>query len=204
RAGDRVERGQLLAQVDPSLAVADVQSARASTKDIEEQLEQARHEAARLEGSNPELVSALEVERAVSRVAALEAQRANARASVSTARGALSRHRVVAPFDGVVAARNVDPGHWVSAGSPLLELVGDKAVEVIVQMEPEVALSIADGQAATLVRGRVSLPATVIGVVRSVDPATRTMQVRLAPSEVPDFLVPGSTLDVAFELERSG
>src|SRR5690606_11873637 len=44
----------------------------------------------------------------------------------------------------------------------------------------------------------------VLGVVRSGDPTTRTMQLRLAPAEVPDFLIPGSIVDVAFRLERGG
>ncbi|MCA9615758.1 MAG: efflux RND transporter periplasmic adaptor subunit, partial [Myxococcales bacterium] len=204
REGDRVRRGDLLVGVDPNLARSTLRSAEATRARTLEELAQAEREAARLSAAGNQAVAAVEVERARSLRESLMAQQASAEAAIAGARETLSRHRIVAPFDGVVATRHVDPGDWVTAGSPAVELVGDRSVEVLVRATPEIGLLVSEGHPATLVRGGERVDARVAGVVRAIDPATRTVQLRVEPSDVPAWLVPGTVLDVELELEREG
>jgi RND family efflux transporter MFP subunit len=204
REGDRVRRGDLLVGIDPDLARSSLRTAEAARARTVEELAQAEREAERLASAGDQAVAAVEVERARSLREALIAQRASAEAAIAGARESLARHRVTAPFDGVVARRAVDPGDWVTAGTAVVELVGDRAVEVLTRATPEIGLALEEGHPATLLRGGERVSARVVGVVRAIDPATRTVQVRVEPIDVPEWLVPGTVIDVEVELERAG
>jgi RND family efflux transporter MFP subunit len=203
REGDRVEAGQLLVRLNPGLARADVQAAQASAQRTETERAQAIRDAERFERAGVRTVAASEIERAAAQARALGAQSQTAGAQLARARASLDRHRVIAPFAGVVSARHVDPGDWVSPGAPVLELVSDDAVEILVRVEPELLDDVAVGTLATVSRGERSTPAEVTGVVRALDPITRTAQLRLLPTAVP-WLLPGAAADVRFELLHEG
>lgn len=204
REGDRVRRGELLVGIDPDLARSSLRTAEAARARTLEELAQAEREAERLSGAGDQAVAAVEVERARSARESLVAQRASAEAAIAGARESLARHRVVAPFDGVISRRAVNPGDWVTAGTAVVELVGDRAVEVLARATPDIGLALEEGHAATLMRGGERVAANVVGVVRAIDPATRTVQVRLEPVDVPPWLVPGTVVDVEVEIERAG
>jgi RND family efflux transporter MFP subunit len=204
REGDRVSRGDLLVGIDPDLSRSSLRTAEAARARTLEELAQAEREAERLSAAGDQAVAAVEVERARSLRESLIAQRASAEAAIAGARESLARHRVVAPFDGVVARRAVDPGDWVTAGTAVVDLVGDRAVEVLARATPEIGLALEEGHPATLLRGGERVNARVVGVVRAIDPATRTVQVRVEPIDVPEWLVPGTVVDVEVALERAG
>ena len=63
--------------------------------------------------AGPDIAAAAEIEQANSERKRAGAERGRLRAAEAEARAELGRHRVTAPFDGVVAARHVDPGDWV-------------------------------------------------------------------------------------------
>lgn len=204
REGDRVEAGQVLVRIDPDLAQANLRAAEAASRRVRTEREQAARDAARFEAAGPRTVAQLEIDRAVSQASALEAQSESSGAEVARARATLERHRVIAPFDGVVAARRLDPGDWVNPGTPALELVADGQTEVLVRVEPDLLEDVEVGTEATISRGAHTARALVSGVVRALDPATRTAQLRLAPSEAAPWLLPGAAVDVRFELVHGG
>ncbi|MBX3270326.1 MAG: efflux RND transporter periplasmic adaptor subunit [Sandaracinaceae bacterium] len=204
REGDRVARGDVLLRIDPGLARASLTAAQASERRTLTEREQASRDAERFAAAGPTAVSRTEIERAATQADALAAQREAARAEVSRARESLDRHRVVAPFAGVIAARTVDPGDWVQSGLVVLELVADADLEVLVRVEPELLDDVAEGHEVSLVRGGRAAPARVAGVVPALDPATRTAQLRLVPSEPIPWLYPGSTTDVRLTIVRGG
>ncbi|MDX1593942.1 MAG: HlyD family efflux transporter periplasmic adaptor subunit [Gammaproteobacteria bacterium] len=72
----------------------------------------------------------LAVDGADARLAQLEARRARRVAELDAAELALERSRVIAPFDGLVAAVHVAPGDRVQVGAPLLEIYPRDALEV--------------------------------------------------------------------------
>ncbi|MFK7985046.1 MAG: efflux RND transporter periplasmic adaptor subunit [Sandaracinaceae bacterium] len=204
RVGDRVTEGQLLVRIDGDLAAADVSAARANAARSQAEADQAANDAERFDEAGARTVAEVEIERARSQAGALSAARDRARAELSRARQTLQRARVVAPFDGVVSARRVDPGAWVAAGTPLLDLVVEDRTEVFVRVEPRALADVEVGQSATLSNGEHEASASVAGVVRALDPATRTGQLRLRPTGDATWLLPGEAVDVRITLSRDG
>lgn len=205
REGDRVRRGQTLLRVDARLARASLQAAEASRQAIASSREQATREAERFARAGRDVVSELEIERARSQATTRTAENQSSTAEVARARATLARHTVVAPFDGTVTARLVDPGDWVSPGTPAIELIADGETEIFARVEPDLLDDLEVGTPSTLVRGDARVDAQVAGIVRALDPATRTAQVRLVPSgDAPSWLLAGAAVDVVFNLEHQG
>jgi RND family efflux transporter MFP subunit len=63
-------------------------------------------------------------------LAAASANRDAAQAQVQRAELDLQRTRLLAPYDGIVSARSVDPGQFVSRGSPIGQIHGIESVDV--------------------------------------------------------------------------
>jgi RND family efflux transporter MFP subunit len=203
RVGDHVKRGDLLVEVDPSLATARVRAAAASKEAGAAQLERARRDAERLSGAGPDIAAAAEIEQATSEKKRAAAERERLKAAEAEARAQLGRHRVTAPFDGVVANRNVDPGDWVDPGVEVIELIDDRGIEVLSSIPPEVATFLSVGDKASLeLKGRTTI-ATIQGIVPALDTQSRTVRLRLVPDEPMAWLLPGAAVDVALTIERS-
>lgn len=203
REGDHVMPGQVLVRVDPSLAKARLHAAQAGAKQSVVEYEQAAREQDRA-ANLQNVLSKSEIEADQARAQALASRATSQRASVKEAKAVLRRLQVVAPFDGVVARRQVDPGDWVDPGDPVLRLLADNKLEILVRAAPALAPHVEAGQD-VLVRGEGGeVEARVLGVVRALDPATRTITVRVAPEAAPPWLLAGSVVDVDFVVERRG
>jgi RND family efflux transporter MFP subunit len=203
RVGDKVKRGDLLVEVDPSLAAARVRAASASKQAGSAELERARRDAERLNVAGPDIAAAAEIEQANSERKRAGAERGRLRAAEAEARAELGRHRVTAPFDGVVAARHVDPGDWVDPGVQVIELIDDRDVEVLASVPPDVARFLSVGDKATFGRRSEKTGATIRGIVPALDAESRTVRVRLVPDEATTWLLPGAAVDVLLTIERS-
>ncbi|TSE31872.1 efflux RND transporter periplasmic adaptor subunit [Tepidimonas charontis] len=138
---DRVRQGQVLVVLDTAKLQDQVDSARAAVAVAEAQVAQAdagaaeaRAALARLEEvarlSGGQTPSAAELDSARAALARAEAAQRSARASVqqaranlSTAETNLSKASIRSPIDGVVLARNVDPGNAVAASLQAVTLL---------------------------------------------------------------------------------
>ncbi|MDO6617882.1 efflux RND transporter periplasmic adaptor subunit [Pseudomonadota bacterium] len=131
-AGGIVKQGQALAQIEPSDYEADFIQAEASLAQAYAALneEVARGEVAKIEfkdfddGLPPELGL---------RIPQLKKEQANvkyAKAALARAQRNLERTVIRAPFDGLIKARNVDLGQYVSLGTNLGELYDISIAEV--------------------------------------------------------------------------
>jgi membrane fusion protein (multidrug efflux system) len=107
--GAGVRRGQMLVQLDDTLQQAEVSQAQA-------QLSIARANTRR----NQELVAQGFVAQRVLEESAANQQVAEAQLALAQAR--LGRMRIVAPFDGTVGLRTVNPGDYVKDGADLVNL----------------------------------------------------------------------------------
>lgn len=203
RVGDRVKQGDLLVEIDPSLASARVRAASASKQAGSAQFERAQRDAERLTVAGPDIAAAAEIEQATSERKRAGAERGRLKAAEAEARVTLGRHRVKAPFDGVIANRRVDPGDWVDPGVEVIELIDDRGVEVLASVPPEVSRFLALDDKATLTRKGESTAATLVGIVPALDAESRTVRLRLAPDEPPAWLLPGAAVDVILTIERS-
>ncbi len=203
RVGDRVQQGDLLVDIDPSLASARVRAAAASKQAGSAQFERARRDAERLSVAGPDIAAAAEIEQATSERKRAGAERGRLKAAEAEARAQLGRHRVKAPFEGVVANRRVDPGDWVDPGVEVIELVDDRGVEVLASIPPDVARYLSIDDKASLSRQGETTTATVLGIVSALDSESRTVRLRLAPDEPRSWLLPGAAVDVLLTIERS-
>ena len=126
----RVRRGQVVAELEPSLFETQVEQARASVTRLEAdvrraevQLEDAQQKLARArELADRELISASDLDAADVNARVAEAALRAAHAQVMQARASLHQsevnlaHTVItAPIDGIVISRNVDVGQTVAA-----------------------------------------------------------------------------------------
>lgn len=203
RVGDRVKRDELLVEIDPSLAAARFRAAAASKEAGAAQLERAQRDAERLSVAGPDIAARAEIEQATSERKRAAAERGRLTAAEAEARAELGRHRVIAPFDGVVASRHVDPGDWVDPGVETIELIDDGEVEVLASIPPDIASLLSVGGKASLERKGDSTLATIAGIVPALDTESRTVRLRLVPDEPAVWLLPGAAVDVRLTIERS-
>ncbi len=205
REGDRVAQGTLLVAIDTSLVTARLRSLQASKRRGSTQLKQATRDANRATTLGSGIIPQAEIERERTTKKALQAEVRGLSAQARQAEAELQRHRVEAPFDGVVAARTIDPGDWVRSGQQVLDIVATDKVEVLVGVTPALLAYIAEGDSATLHGPEgAKVEAEIVGIVRALDSKTRTARVRLTPREIPPWLLPGAAVDVAFYVRRAG
>jgi len=122
--GDRVAEGDLLIELDDELAGLALSSARAESQEAEARLAEARRrlEEARSVGAGRN-IAATEVRARESEVATADATLQRLNAAQQRQSALVRRHRIEAPFEGVIQTRHTDLGEWVTPGDPLLELV---------------------------------------------------------------------------------
>jgi RND family efflux transporter MFP subunit len=119
--------------------------------------------------------------------------------------------RVVAPFDGVITARNIEQGDLVNGGSgndskSLFSLAQSNVLRVQVEVPQSAALAIKGGQQATLTvqeRPGRRYVATVTRTAESIDVAARTMLTEVQVDNRDGSLVPGMYGEVNFDITAS-
>jgi RND family efflux transporter MFP subunit len=197
REGDPVRRGQVLVTMDASqfLASADRDSAglRAAEHEIasaQSDLDLARANYKRLDYLfQKEIISAREYDDAKAKLdsagARLELARANreqAAASLNQQKILLGYTSVLAPFDGVVTERRVDPGALATPGLPLLtvEEAGHYRLEVTVDERDLKYVQLGKTVAAAFDSlDGPPLSSKIVQIVPAADPASRSFIVKL-------------------------
>lgn len=125
----RVQRGQVLFEIDRARFALALQQAQANAAAIRATLGQARREAARSQQLS-EIVAKEVVEEGLAKVQQGEAALAQAESAVDLARLNLERTRVVSPVDGYVNDRLPRLGDYVSTGRPVMSMVDEKSFHV--------------------------------------------------------------------------
>jgi len=206
--GSPVQAGQVLAEIDaPELdqqlrqAEADVATARAN-RDI------ADVTAERWRGlRSTDSVSKQEADEKISLAATGAAQLQSAEANVQRLRELYSFKKIVAPFAGVVTARNTDVGQLISAGSSsgpeLFRIADTRRLRVYVHVPQTYAAAMRPGLVAQVVvpdRPGKTYDATLERTSSALDAASRTLLAQLTIDNSQNELLPGSYAEVHFEL----
>jgi RND family efflux transporter MFP subunit len=206
--GARVHKGQVLAdietpEVDQQLrqAQADLAVAEANRKLADVTAERWR----RLRATDS--VSKQEADEKVSAAQASDAQVLAARANVLRLRELSGFERVVAPFDGVITARNTDIGQLIDAGSgsgtALFRIADTHRLRLYVRVPQEDAAAMKPGMEAELRlpdRPGVTYDASLATTASAIDPVTRTLMVELFVNNTKGELLPGAYTEVHFRL----
>jgi RND family efflux transporter MFP subunit len=212
--GAHVRKGDLLAEIE--------------TPEIDQQLDQSRAELERMQ-ANADLAGvtsnrwqALLAKHAVSQQEA-DQTRANyiaAQAAVDASKANVRRleqlqsyERIIAPFDGIITARNTDIGDLIDAGSgaanprELFHMDATHKLRVYVAVPEVDSDGIHDGDSATLTQDSspdVRIPGTIVRNANAIDHATRTLNVEVDVDNAKGVLRPGAYVFVHFHLPAIG
>jgi RND family efflux transporter MFP subunit len=118
--GDKVKQGQVLALLEVPELVAQLHMAQGKLQQAQADYENAHLLYTRILGvikQRPNLVAQQDIDTAQSKDAATQAAIAAAKAEVERYDTLINYTKIVAPFDGVVTKRYVDPGALVQAGT---------------------------------------------------------------------------------------
>ncbi|WP_429927179.1 efflux RND transporter periplasmic adaptor subunit [Achromobacter xylosoxidans] len=191
--GERVEHGQVLAELDDTDYRLQLREAEVALRTMEADV--ARRRGLRDEG----ILAPAAVEQA-------EAQLASARANRDAAARQVGFTRLRAPYEGVVARRLAAAGSVVPAGQPVLRMQDADVIEVIVDIPERVAARLPFGPG-LVARGRVLAldglqPMTLAYREHAAAPDAQSRAYRLALRGAPPpgaNVLPGMAVQVAID-----
>ena len=205
--GQRVKRGDLLAQLDPQDLRLATQAAQAQVTQAQTSRDLAVNELQRAQSLKEQnFISGVEVDRRQATLNAAQAQVAQVQAQLKAQSNQSGYSDLVAPMAGTITAVEAEPGQVVAVGATIVRIAQDGPLDVWFSVPESSIAAIGVGSAAQV---RVwSTGAVYQGSVREkgalADPVTRTFQIKLALE--PDVRLPlGSTVTViARDLSSKG
>ena len=184
--GQRVEAGQVLAQLDPQDYKLAADAARAQMRAAGTNRDLAAADYKRYkELKEQNFISGAELERRDATFKAAQAQFEQAQSQLEVQGNQANYASLVADVSGIVTAVEAEPGQVVAAGTPVVRIAADGMRDVVFSVPEDKVTSITPGMLVK-VRGwaqeaqTASTVAKVREVSASADPATRTYQVKLA------------------------
>jgi RND family efflux transporter MFP subunit len=208
--GSRVRKGDLLAEIE--------------TPEVDQQLLQSRAELERMQ-ANQDLagvtsnrwqsllakhaVSTQEADQAKSNYIASQAATDASRANVRRLEQLQSYERIIAPFDGIITARNTDIGDLIDAGSgsssprELFHLASMEKLRVYVAVPEVYSDSIHDGDSAALTQDSnpaLKITGKIVRNANAIDHSSRTLNVEVDVDNSKGVLRPGAYVFVHFQL----
>jgi RND family efflux transporter MFP subunit len=197
REGDRIMKGQLLAQLDAKENQASAAAAAAGIDEAHRGLDEAQSRK-RLADTTFERYQKLFTEQAVSRqefdvrqserdlashgVARAEARLKQAQEGARVAGAMADYTRIVAPISGIVTRKQADLGATVFPGQPLMTIEDEGSYQLELAIPENVAASVKQGTPVQVTLDALgsSIAAHISEIVPSADPASRTFTAKVA------------------------
>nr|HEV7954588.1 efflux RND transporter periplasmic adaptor subunit [Candidatus Acidoferrales bacterium] len=211
--GSKVNKGELLAEIDTPEIDQQLSQARADLSTAEANVNLSKTTAARYQDLiTTDSVSKQEVDNAVGDFNAKKAMVQSAQANVKRLEDLESFKRVYAPFTGVITQRNVDPGTLINAGNggtakELFDLSQIDPIRAFVAVPQTFAQSVRPGQHACLSLSEdpgQKFCGQVARTADSIDPATRTLRTEVDVPNPAGKLFPGAYAEVQFDVKVNG
>lgn len=212
--GAHVKKGDLMAEIATPEIDDQLRQARADLSNAQANYLLARTTATRwqtmLKSSS---VSKQETDEKVGDMLAKKATLDAARFNVARLEKTQSFQKILAPFDGVVTARNTDVGALIDAGSSsssqkeLFHLVSAKRIRVYVDIPQAYAQAVKAGLAADLTLNELPgkrFHGVTVRTADAVDPVARTMRAEVDVDNATGELLPGAYAQVHFKLQDPG
>lgn len=206
--GAQVKAGQVLAEIDAPEVDQQLHAAEAEVADARAARQIAVLTAERWRGlRETDSVSKQAADEKIALAEASEAQLKAAEANLQRLRELSGFKRIVAPFDGVVTARNTDVGQLIvagaAAGPELFRIAAVKQLRLYVRVPQARA-----GQVRPGIEAQVRFPdrpgrsyeATVASTSGALESTSRTLLAQLAVENASGELLPGAYAEVRFEL----
>ena len=209
-AGDVVEAGQIVAEMDPSqmrdelraaeaALAASTAASRQAAVDVEDARRKLALETKAVEKGVSPAQNLEEARLGVKRAEAAQ-QRARSNQTAEAVRAETAKNHVNdtdlrAPFAGTVAMRYRDAGNRVEGGTPIVKIVGHGSMRLRFAVPPQLASSVAVGRNVTASVETIATPivATIKQVSPALDPASGMIivEAELPNTEGIDELRPG-------------
>ncbi len=211
--GANVEAGDLLAEIETPEIDQELNQARATAQQAAANSELARATLKRWqELVEKKVVSAQEFDEKKSALDARQADVNAAQANVARLEKLQGFQKVVAPFAGIVTARNIDNGALVSAGNggqiaALFHVAETDTLRIYVTVPQTNARSVAPGQNAAVSFREIpekTFDAKVVRTAGALDPASRTLLTELQVANTDGQLFPGMYAEIKFAFPQDG
>ncbi len=180
--GERVRRGQVLAEIDPQDYRLGVEAAQAALTSAVTQRDLAAADLTRFAALKAQgFISGAELERREATLKAAQAGVDQAQTGVNTQNNQASYTRLIATEAGVVVGVDAEPGQVLAAGTPVLRIAQDGPRDAVFVAPEQLVSELRLGSVVTVrpwasgsaVQGRVR------EVAAAADPVTRTFAVRV-------------------------
>jgi RND family efflux transporter MFP subunit len=209
--GSRVQKGELLAEIDTPEIDQQLSQARAAREQAASSLALAKSTAERWEALRKrDAVSQQELDERRSIDAQARANLAAADANVERLRQMEGFKRVVAPFSGVITRRNVDVGDLIDAGGgagrTMFILTQTDPLRVYVNVPQTYSQLVKVGQEVTVTQAELAgqvFRGQVTRTAAAIEAATRTMQVEINLPNRDGKLLPGAYVQVLLPLQAA-
>jgi membrane fusion protein (multidrug efflux system) len=203
-AGDQVEAGETLLELDNEIARLELEQARAALREAVAELEDARRrlreaqDLAARQGIADTEVRAREAE--VRTDAAVVDRR---KAELGYRQALMERYSLEAPFAGVISRRLTDLGEWVGPGNPVLDLVAVDRLRLDLQVPQKYFGRVSAETPVTVhlaARPNAPLTANITRIVPVSDPRARTFLARVALDNASGHWAPGMSARATLRL----
>jgi RND family efflux transporter MFP subunit len=209
--GSRVEKGELLAELDTPEIDQQLSQAVAARAQAASSLALAESTVQRWEAlRKKDAVSQQELDERRSADVQARANLAAADANVERLRQLEAFKRVLAPFAGVITRRNVDTGDLIDAGGgagrALFTLAQTDPLRVYVNVPQSYSQLVKPGQRVVVTQAELqgrSFNGEVARTSASIDAATRTMQIEVTLPNRDGALLPGAYVQVSLPLSSN-
>jgi RND family efflux transporter MFP subunit len=206
--GTRVKAGQLLAEIDTPEVQQQLSQAEADEATAEANAKIASVTAERWESlRKTDSVSRQDADEKSSLADASKAQLQSARANLQRLRDLNGFQRILAPFDGVITARETDVGRLITAGGgtgpELFRISDERQLRLYVRVPQAFAPQMGPKTTAEVTfpdHPGVSFSARMDSTADAIDPTTNTLLVQLKVDNANGSLLPGAYADVHFKV----
>jgi RND family efflux transporter MFP subunit len=178
QAGEKVSAGQLLARFESSQQESGRRGAEADREAARSQLQTATWAAEQSAALFKAGAIAEQEHRAAQQsVVAAQAAVAASEARLRTASAVATDTRVLAPVNGIIDVRAVQPGEHVAISTPLFTLVRNEILELAASVPARMANMVQPGQTVRLSLDNRTIESKVARVSPTVDPVSRSVTV---------------------------
>jgi membrane fusion protein, multidrug efflux system len=206
RLGDAVQKGQIVAQLDPADAQKNAASAAAQLDAAQHRLIYAKQQLERDRAQAHEnLIAPAQLEQTEDAYASAAAQREQAAQQAALARDQLQYATLAADHAGVITAEQADTGQNVTAGQAVYSLAWSGDIDVVCDVPESALAALRVGQSARITLAALpgrTLNARLRELAPAADPQSRTWRAKLTLATVdqpnPDLRL-GMTANVAFD-----
>ena len=205
KTGERVTKGQLLAELEVEDYKIATEATRAELGRLEALTENQRRTVERYTSlvAN-KLISTDQHEEAIAQLRALEEQTRAARSRLQQSQRALTKTRVLSPYDGVIDAELISPGDFVKVGKPLFRVATIDRLRARLPLPELLASKISVGQTVELwspVAPAVRVTSAISEIRPTIGVGNRAIDV-FATFDNPSTWQPGGSVTGEIVLER--